>query len=181
MSTVLVSLPQPCFYSKSSHRSHPQLWGMLSPNRCAPLSSCLISLGFLPANTDSTYVQPPCVTLAQRMASSNRNTTDLFLAKASTSSAWSHATLIDDFTKILVLRNTQVICIEMVCLNGLFPPQFLNVVDRNFPKHLWQLWCEISLYGFCRLLRIVLKVASDDSNNKNNTNNNNNNDMPAKI
>lgn len=66
---------------------------------------------------------------------------------------------------------------------GSFLLSSFNALDRNFSKHLWQVSCEISLYGFYRLLRTILKIANDDSNNKNNANNNsnNNNNMPAKI
>lgn len=79
-------------------------WGTLISNSCAPLISFLKSLGFLPANTNSMYLQPPCFALVQRMASSNRKA--LISAKASTSSLWSYIALIDEFTKMLIARNT---------------------------------------------------------------------------
>lgn len=75
----------------------------------------------------------------------------------------------------------------MVCIQ-LYKQAFSSsvpFVDRNFSEHSSQVSCEISLYGFYRLLRMVFKTANDDSNNKDNNNNNcncnNNGNIPAKI
>lgn len=68
---------------------------------------------------------------------------------------------------------------------GSFLLSSFNSVDRSFSKHSLQVSCEISLYGFYRVLRVVLKTSNDASNTKDNTNNNsngnNNGNTPAKI